>query len=189
VSDGDSVLASVELALRAVFAAIPVRASTSFLGVEPIEVLRFDSGPVLSYVTLGMSRRPMTPGSAGVIDDDGPRAELLVQTRGDGGGLWRRLMILAAAPVVEGVVYVEGVTVDLGVGLDVGSACTGGLVVNSALPPALTPAGPVDVLRVVPATSSELAWSRVHGSDALRRRWDEQATDLLDLGRRGVDLT
>jgi hypothetical protein len=45
------------------------------------------------------------------------------------------------------------------------------------------------VLQVVPATATELAWCRVHGSAALRERWAEQHTDLLDLERAAADLT
>ena len=46
----------------------------------------------------------------------------------------------------------------------------------------------MDVLQVVPATSAELAWCRVRGSGALQQRWADAAVDLLDLGRRAVDL-
>ncbi len=44
------------------------------------------------------------------------------------------------------------------------------------------------ILRFVPATSNELAFSRVQGSAALRDRWAAAGTDLLDLTRAGVDL-
>jgi hypothetical protein len=189
VAETIDVLASVEAALRLAFATDPTRASTSFVGVEPIEVLRFVSADVVSYVTLGMSRHPMTASDAQLANMDGPRAELLIQARGDGGEIWRRLAVLAAAPAVESVVFIEGMTVDLGVGLNGLSACTGGLVVASALAPVPTAAGEVRVLRILPATSSELAWSRVHGSAALQTRWESHGTDLLDLARSGVDLS
>ncbi len=187
--DSAQVLGEVERALCEVFGTTPTRASTSFLGVEPIDVLRFDSEGLLSYATLGMSRRPMAASDSYQVSDDGPRAELLAQTRNDAGELWRRLAVLAAAPSVEGVVYLDGMTVDLGVALDAGSRCTGALIVTSALPDVASAAGPVRIFRVLPATSSELAWSRVHGSSALRARWESAGTDLLDLRRREVDLS
>jgi hypothetical protein len=183
------VLVSVDDALCEAFAVTPTRASTSFLGVEPIEVLRFVVSDISSYVTLGMSRRPMTSSTAEIVSADGPRAELMMQSWGDGGDVWRRLTVLAAAPAVEGIVYNDGMTVDLGVALTAESICTGGVIVASAVPAIETPMGAVQVLRVMPATSSELAWSRVHGSAALRARWERLGTDLLDLARAGVDLS
>ncbi len=62
------------------------------------------------------------------------------------------------------------------------------MLVESAVPPVDSPAGPVAILQLLPATSTELAWCRVHGSAALRERWDERPVDLLDLARRPVDL-
>jgi hypothetical protein len=47
----------------------------------------------------------------------------------------------------------------------------------------------VQLLRLLPATSSELAWSRVRGTAALRERWQQYGTDLLNLTRAEVDLT
>ena len=182
------VLGQVERALVEAYGERPSRASTSFVGVDPIEVLRFGSDPISSYVTLGMSRRPMTAADSFDLDGDGPRAELLVQTRGDGGQLWRRLAVLGAAPAVEGVVYLEGMTADLGVPLTAGSRCTGVLIAASALAAVVTPSGPVHIYRALPATSAELAWARVHGATALRERWEQHATELLDLRRIGVDL-
>ncbi|MDQ2751315.1 MAG: suppressor of fused domain protein [Pseudonocardiales bacterium] len=162
------------------------------MGAEPIEVLRFEPIPgERAYVSLGMSRHPMTAASEVVIGAGGPRAELMIHVRDDpdhGDVLWRRLAVLAAAPAVEGVVYVAGMTVDLGQPLAPASRCTGGLVLESGLDPIDTPAGVVDVLQVVPATSTELAWCRVHGAADLRERWAGARTDLLDLGRRAVAL-
>ena len=186
--DSVDVLAVVEAALRVAFGSDPARASVSFLGVEPIEVLRFESDRVVSYVTLGMSRRPMTAPDAMTLSESGRRAELLVQTRTDAGQMWRQLAVLAASPAVEGVVYTEGMTVDLGTPLTVESLCTGGLVVASAVPSIETDLGRVDVLRLLPTTSTELAWARVRGAAALRQRWDEQSTDVLDLTRTAVSL-
>lgn len=191
VSD-DPVLAAVEAALVEHFGHRPQRASVSFLGVEPVEVLRFESVPgEWAYVTRGMSRRPMTGADATAIATDGPRAELLLQVidpTGIYGEIWRRLAILAAAPAVEGVVYGPGMTVDLGEPLIAGAACTGVVTGESAIAPIETPGGAVAVLEVVPATSTELAWARVRGSAALRERWREAATELRDLVRSAVSL-
>lgn len=186
------VLAALERGLCDYYGQIPTRASVSFLGVEPIEVLRFEPTPgEFTYVSFGMSRRPMTAAHESVMGTDGPRAELMVQVRATSAGsddLWRHLAVLAASPVVEAAVYVPGMTVDLGRALVPASRCTGGVVANSALPPIDTPLGDVRVLQVLPATSTELAWCRVHGTAALRERWSSSHIDLLDLARRAVVL-
>jgi hypothetical protein len=46
----------------------------------------------------------------------------------------------------------------------------------------------VVVLAVLPATATELAWGRVHGSEALQQRWADAGTDLTDLARDPVGL-
>ena len=185
-------LAAVEAAFVDRFGHHPQRASVSFVGAEPVEVLRFEPIPgERAYITLGMSRHPMTGADAAVTSTDGPRAELMLHLRDpadEQADVWRRLAVLAAAPAVEGVVHRPGMSVDLGESLVAGSSCTGVLIVESGLPPVETPAGGVDVLQVLPAASTELAWCRVRGSDALRARWTEYGTDLLDLHRRAVAL-
>ncbi len=182
-------LDAVDAALAAHFAHAPLRASVSFLGVDAIEVLRFEPIPgERAYVSLGMSRHPMTGADADIMNADGPRAELMVHLRDERDAfadVWRQLAVLAAAPAVEGVVYRAGMTVDLGQPLAAGSACTGALVVESPL----ASIGEVEVLQLVPATQNELAWCRVHGSEELRRRWSDNGTDVQDLARRAVDLT
>lgn len=167
----------------------------SFVGVEPIDVLRFEPVPgERAYLTLGMSRRPMTSPTAVIQDPGAPRAELMLHVRSARGeedavgGVWRRLAVLAAAPAVEGVVYTAGMTVDLGEPLAPASRCTGVLVGESALAPIAAGTVSVSVLQVTPATSAELGWCRVRGSTALRERWAEHGTDLLDLARASVDL-
>jgi hypothetical protein len=190
------VLAVVEAALADHFGHRPVRASVSFLGVEPIDVLRFEPIPgETAYVSLGMSRRPMTSATELIADPvEGPRAELMLHLRAGSAGTdeaWRSLAVLAASPAVEGVVYTPGMTVDLGQPFAPGSRCTGGVVVESALADVeveQTHVSPVAVLQLLPATSSELGWARVRGSDALRELWREQDTDLLDLGRASATL-
>jgi hypothetical protein len=185
----DDVLGAVERAVNDEFGHPPARASVSFVGVEPIEVLRYLDVRLglVTLMTLGMSRRPMGDGDIGV-DSPGPRAELIAQIRGDSGDLWRRLAVLAAAPVVEGVTYAEGMTVDLGVPLDESSRCTGGVIGLSPFAAINTGRGEVAILRFIPATPTELAYSRVRGSPALRELWEQAGTDLFDLGRAAVAL-
>ena len=185
-------LETVDAALEAHFAHRPLRASVSFLGVEPIEVLRFEPIPgERAYLSLGMSRSPMTAATDVVVDAAGPRAELMLHLRDEHdrfAEVWRRLAVLAAAPAVEGVVYRSGMTVDLGQPLAAGSTCTGAVLIESAVPTIDSPAGPVAILQLLPATSTELAWCRVHGSAVLRERWAGRQVDVLDLGRRAVGL-
>jgi hypothetical protein len=195
MQDGRSedVLAGIDALLQEHFGQSPVRASVSFVGVEPVEVLRFEPVPgERAYLSLGMARRPMTGAGELVQQADGPRAELLLQLRDPTdsfGDVWRSLAVLAAAPAVEGVVYSPGMTVDLGEPLAAGVRCSGVLVHESVIGGVDTVAGRVDVLQVVPATATELAWCRVHGSAALRERWAGQELDLLDLARPAADLT
>lgn len=186
-------VAAVERSVRTQLGVAPVRASITFLGVEPLEVLRFDLDDTRVHVSLGMCRRPMTEASSATVVVGGPRAELSITTRlsridrGD-GGLWRRLAVFAAAPEVEGVVYREGMTVDLGEPLVPRSRCTGVLLRRSALAPVRYEAMEVSILQLDPVTNAELAWSRVHGTSALRKRWSAQAVDLLDLERLAARL-
>jgi hypothetical protein len=186
------VLTAVEAVLVEHFGHRPQRASVSFVGVDPIEVLRFEPIPgERAYLTLGMSRHPMTGAAEAVVAPDGPRAELMLHLRDptdQHADVWRRLALLAAAPAVEGVVYKAGMSVDLGEPFTPGSACTGVVVHDSVIGEIDVEDAPVAVLQVLPATSTELAWCRVRGSAALRDRWTAAGTDLLDLGRRPVAL-
>lgn len=187
------VLALVDAALREHFAQQPARASVSFLGAQPIDILRFEPIPgERAYVSLGMSAQPMTPADALVARTHGPRAELFLHLNDpvDGfGDVWRQLAVLAAAPVVEGAVYRPDMTVDLGSALAPGSRCTGALLTVSPIPDIAVPdVGAVSVLQLVPATQAELAWARVRGGAALQQRWEDAGTDLMDLGRGGVAL-
>ncbi len=182
----------VEAAVVEHFGHQPTRASVSFVGVDPIEVLRFEPIPgERAFVTLGMSRHPMTGASASILDTSGPRAELMLHIHDpvdEHVDVWRRLALLAAAPAVEGVVYVEGMSVDLGEPLVPGSACVGAVITASVLPDIDTALGTIPVLQAVPATGNELGWCRVRGGAALLERWRDIGTDLLDLGRRSVAL-
>lgn len=188
----EPVLAAVEAALVERFGHPPQRASVSFVGVEPIEVLRFEpTAGDRAYVTLGMSRHAMTGAAESIRSADGPRAELLLVVRDPADvhrDVWRRLAVLAAAPVVEGVVHVPGMSVELGEPLVLGSSCTGFVIAASAYPPVATPVGAVDLLSVLPATNTELAWCRVRGTAALTERWQAAGVDERDLLRRSVEL-
>ena len=185
-------LGEVERALHEHFGSRSVRASVSFLGVEPIEILRFEPIPEeRAYVSVGMSRQPMTEPARAVTTPHAPRAELVLYVRDPTDAVadvWRTLAVLAAAPAVEGVVYRVGMTIDVGAPVAPGSRCSGGLIAESGLPAVTASTGVVDFLQVIPATREELAWCRVHGSAALLRRWRERGTDQLDLARRSVDL-
>ena len=186
------VLSAVEAALVEHFAQRAPRASVSFVGVDPIEVLRFEPVPgERAFLTLGMSRHPMTAATAALMAADGPRAELMLHVRDpldDHAQVWRRLALLAAAPAVEGVVYTDGMSVEIGEPLVPASSCVGVVILDSPLPPVASDVGDVRILQAVPATSTELGWCRVRGSTALRERWREHATDLLDLLRPPVPL-
>lgn len=192
--NAELVVELVRAALQERFGADPGSASVSFVGVEPIEVLRFHAGELVQYVTLGMCRRPLPEQSAdaGVSSAQpvGPRGELRLSVRAGVGAadVWRRLAVLAAAPVVEGLRYADGAIVSLGEPL-VPATRASGVVVGETDVVVDTAAGAVTLFEVLPATPEELAWSRVHGVAALRERWREQGTDLTDLGRSPADLS
>src|SRR4051794_1434105 len=138
-----------------------------------------------------MSRYPMTAPSAALVDPlTAPRAELLLTVLGRPDDVWRRLAVLAAAPAVESAVYQVGARVDLSEAWCSGSRCTGALLGTGPLLPVRVP-GMVDVavLRLLPALPVELAWARVHGSEALVNRWRQAHTELRDLHRDAVGLS
>jgi len=196
----DGLLETVESAYLQYFQLIPDRASVSFVGVQPIAVLRFGApdrsqasgttAVMTHYLSLGMCRYPMVGPSATHTDDpSAPRAELLLTVTGEAEGLWRRLAVLAAAPAVEGAVYQDGGRLQLGEALVPGSRCVGGVLIESPMPAIPVPgAGVVRLLELLPATATELAWARVHGSSALRQRWADRNTPLPDLMREPVAL-
>jgi hypothetical protein len=191
VTGTPDILQLVEAAYRQHFEVVPARASVSFLGLDPIEILRYPDGHTDHYLSLGMSRHPMTdPSELVIATDSAPRAELLLSAAGRPEPLWRKLAVLAAAPAVEGAVYRVGNRIDLGEPLCPGSRCTGGVLVTAALQPiAVAGVADVHVLRVLPATPTELAWARVHGSEQLQQLWLAAGTDLTDLMRDPVHLT
>lgn len=188
--EAEGVLTLFSAHLLGVLGAASGRAGVSFVGADPIEVLRFgpDARGLVRYVTLGMSRAPMTGADAGIVTVDGPRAELLLTVRGCHDTVLRRLAVLAASPAVEGVVVQPGARLDLAEPLWDRAPFTAVLVGEpGGAVPSLEEPG-VDVLPLLPMTGNESAWARVHGSDALTLRWRDAGTDLRDPHRRAVVL-
>ncbi|AKN16481.1 hypothetical protein MHAE_11203 [Mycobacterium haemophilum DSM 44634] len=181
-------------------AAEPDSASVTFLGTEPIEVLRFRSGAdgLLHYVSLGCSRYPMTDPTEMLADRlRGPRAEVVLCLRDPGPvtGLARSLAVLAATPAVDGVVLVEDALIDLGSPLWVRPSgrlpFTAVLLGRSDIPdlPLAPPRDPVRFLSVTPITATEAAWVRLNGAlgaQALRQAWQSDGVDVLDPNRRAA---
>ncbi|WP_328942704.1 suppressor of fused domain protein [Streptomyces sp. NBC_00250] len=190
------VLALVEARLRTALGEPDARAAVTFLGTDRIEVLRFIDGDLVRYATLGMSAQPMADPTAALADPvKGPRAELVLTVRAglaDTDKVLRPLAVLAATPQVEGVVVAAGASLDVGDPLWPGAAFSsvlvagsGGLVEDLELD---EPMDPVRFLPLLPMTSNEAAWKRVHGAQALEERWLAQGTDLRDPLRRSVNL-
>ncbi len=169
-------------------------ASVTFLGVEPIEILRILDGEVVHYATLGGSRHPMGDPTDPLADPvRGPRAELVLTLRGGvgaTGGLVRGLGILAATPAVEGVVLQPDALLDLGEPMLQGAPFTAVLLGDSAIPEVVLPepADPVRYLTVTPVTATEAAWVRVRGAQALRDAWTEAEIDVRDPDRGAATL-
>ena len=185
--------------LRAAFPGPVVSASVTFLGTEPLEVLRFgpDDAGVVRYATVGVCRRPMHPPTASVLDPvRGPRAELVLSLRPARDDVLRALAVLAATPDVEGVVLAAGVTLDLQLPLWAGARVSAALLGEpSGLVPdldlvaggALTgDAEPVRFYPVLPMTASEAALARTKGGSAVQQLWLDGATDLRDPDRAGA---
>lgn len=192
------ILALVEARLRTALGEPDARAAVTFLGTDRIEVLRFvdaEAG-LVRYATLGMSAQPMADPTAVLADPvKGPRAELVLSVRSglaDTDKVLRPLAVLAATPQVEGVVVAPGASLDVGEPLWPGApfssvlvAEPGGLVEDLDLD---EPLDPVRFLPLLPMTSNEAAWKRVHGAQALEERWLANGTDLRDPLRRSVTL-
>ncbi|WP_411108280.1 suppressor of fused domain protein [Streptomyces sp. c-19] len=190
------VLALVEARLRSALGEPDARAAVTFLGTDRIEVLRFIDGDLVRYATLGMSAQPMADPTAALADPvKGPRAELVLTVRAglaDTDKVLRPLAVLASTPQVEGVIVAPGASLDVGEPLWPGApfssvlvAESGGLVEDLELD---EPMDPVRFLPLLPMTSNEAAWKRVHGAQALEERWLAKGTDLRDPLRRSVDL-
>ena len=216
LSAGDDVLLAVEAHLLTVLGHDSGRAGVTFLGTERVDVLRFGPDPdgLVRYVTLGMSRAPMADPTAAVVDESGPRAELVLGVRGAVDSVLRRLAVLAASPAVEGVVVAPGALLDLAEPLWDDAPFSGvlveepGPVPDLPLDPVRDHAGgdvlaaladssgtgvlveraPVRFLPLTPVTAAEAAYKRVHGPDALRDQWRAAGTDLADPRRRSAPL-
>ena len=190
---GDEVLTLVEAHLVTALGHDSGRAGVSFLGTDPIDVLRFgpDADGLVRYATVGMSRAPMADPGADLVAQHGPRAELVLSVRGGQDSALRRLATIAASPAVEGVVISPGAGLDLGEPLWDGARFTavlvaepGGLVADLEL----EGEEPVRFLPLLPMTPNEAAWKRVHGATALEERWLAQELDLRDPARPEADL-
>ena len=187
-------LDSVRGHLREHFGVQPDSASVTFLGIEPIEVLRFATGALVDYASLGCSRHPMTDPSQVVVDPlRGPRAEVVLRLRDPGpvSGLARSMAVLAATPAVDGVVLVPDALIDLGSPLWVGAPFTAVLLGRSDIPdlPLEQPRDPVSFLSATPITATEAAWVRLKGADAMRQAWLNDGVDVLDPNRRAAQPT
>ena len=198
-------LAKVRAHLRSFFTragvdAEPVTAKVTFLGAEPIEVLRFGpaSTGLMHYVSVGCSRNPMVDSAsltASVADRlHGPRAEVVLRLRDPGPvtRMARSLAILAATPAVDGIVLTEDALIDLGSPLwetrSGPAPFTATLLGRSDIPdlplgPLDTLGGPVRFLSVTPITATEAAWIRLKGADALREAWQSDGVDVFDPNR------
>jgi Suppressor of fused protein (SUFU) len=189
------ILDHVRTHLRSHFARAgePDSASVTFLGTEPIEVLRFRSGTdgLVHYVSLGCSRHPMTdPAQVAVDPLRGPRAEVVLRLRdpGPATGLARSLAVLAATPAVDGVVLVDDALIDLGSPLWARAPFTAVLLGRSDIPD-LTLRPPCDAVRFLsatPITATEAAWVRLKGAGAMRQAWQHDGVDVLDPNRRAA---
>jgi hypothetical protein len=193
------ILARVRAHLRAHFSEAGLRAepdvaSVTFLGAEPIEVLRFLPGAdgVVHYVSLGCSRHPMADPAAIVADPQrGPRAEVVLRLRNPGpiSGLAHSLAIVAATPAVDGVVLTEDALIDLGSPLweklSRPAPFTAILLGRSDIPdlPLDPPRDPVRFLSATPITATEAAWVRLRGAEAMREAWRSDGVDVLDPNR------
>ncbi len=167
------------------FGGQPQRASVTFLGVEPIDVVRFAADAEVTYVTVGCARHPMSdPGDLNPDPVRGPRVELVVRLQAGVAlpGLHRRMATLAAAPAVEGLILGTDALLDLGEPLWDGAPFTAFITDDDVLGQLSLPdpMDPVRFLRAVPITANEAAWMRLKGVDALREAWSEAGIDVTD---------
>ncbi|MCH9700085.1 MAG: suppressor of fused domain protein [Actinomycetia bacterium] len=176
-------------------AAEPVEASVTFLGAEPIDVLRFgvpdtSNADAVHYISLGCSRHPMVdPAELRADPVRGPRAEVAVALRGTSpSGLARSLAVVAASPSVEGLILEPDALVDLETPLWQGAPFTAYLLGRSEIDDVVlaAPLSPVTVLSAVPITPTEAAWVRLKGAGAMRDAWVQDGVDPTDPRRRAA---
>jgi hypothetical protein len=196
-ASSETVLAFVEAHLLTVLGQDSGRAGVTFLGAGRIDVLRFgpDAAGLVRYVTVGMSREPMTSAASAVVDPAGPRAELVLSLTGLHDKVLQPLAALASSPSVEGVVISPGASLDTGDSLWPGARQTavlvaepGGLIPDLELGEAFPDAAPVQFLPLLPLMPEEAAYKRIHGAAALQEKWLAAGTDLRDPDRRPVRL-
>jgi hypothetical protein len=151
----------------------PDVATVTFVGMPPIDVLRFGPDPrgVIHYVSVGGSRV-----------GEGTPTEVVVSLRSASTepGLARSVAVLAAAPAVEGLLPAPDALVDLGQPAWETAPFTAFLLADSEIEPV---AG-VHFLRAIPVTANEAAWVRLKGADAMRQAWQEDGVNVLDPTRR-----
>ncbi|MGB0437462.1 MAG: suppressor of fused domain protein [Mycobacterium sp.] len=176
-------------------AAEPVEASVTFLGADPIDVIRFGVPddpdiPAAQYISLGCSRHPMVDPAELLADPvRGPRAEVAVALRGPSPkGLARSVAVVAAAPAVEGLILEPDALVDLETPLWQGAPFSAYLLGRSDVDDVVLPAplSPVTVLSAVPITATEAAWVRLKGAGAMREAWAQDGVDPTDPRRRAA---
>lgn len=173
----------------------PVKASVTFLGTDPIDVVRFGApgdpdNTAVHYVSVGCSRHPMGDPAELLADPvRGPRAEIAVALRGPSPtGLARSVAVVAAAPAVEGLILEPDGLIDLETPLWQGAPFTAYLLGPSDIDDVVLPEplSPVSVLAAVPITATEAAWVRLKGADAMREAWVQDGVDPTDPRRRAA---
>lgn len=177
----------------------PDSASVTFLGTEPMEVLRFRAKDgLVQYVSLGCARHPMGDPTEIVVDPQrGPRAEITLCLRDPvpATGIARSLAVLAASPAVDGVVLVPDALIDLGAPLWEWASTrprrvpfTAVLLGRSDIAdlPLEPPRDPVTFLSATPITATEAAWVRLKGAEAMRQAWHSDGVDVMDPNRRAA---
>jgi hypothetical protein len=144
----------------------PETASVTFLGMQPIEVMRFGPGAdgITHYVSVGGSRH----------SEGGNSAEVVVSLRGAsvGSGLARSVAVLA----VEGLILTPDALVDLGQPLWQAAPFTAFLLGHSTI----QPIDQVEFVSATPITANEAAWVRLKGADAMGEAWLQDGVDVLD---------
>ena len=189
------VLAEVRARLREHFDRSASRASrwrrsVTFLGTDPIEVLRFgpDADGTQSLCVAGMlavpDARPHRDGRRRV--ERSARRGRGVAAGATPTGLARSIAVVAAAPAVEGLVLAPDALVDLETPMWDGAPFTAMLLGRSEIDDVELPApnDPVAVLTATPITPTEAAWVRLKGADAMREAWLVDGVDVRDPRRR-----
>lgn len=176
----------------------PETARITFVGANPIDVLRFGPGTdrMVHYVSVGCSRYPMGDPSQILADPiNGPRAEVVLRLRVSGAdtGLARSIAALASAPAVEGVVLAPDALLDLGQPLWTRQSgavpFTAVLLGESDIADVALaePREPVRFFSATPITATEAAWVRLKGAEAMREAWRVDGVDVFDPDRRASE--